>query len=62
MKRKGSVFLACLIIVAVGLCFTGSLLWAASPEAGSCVKCHTDAAALKSLFKPPKISAEEGEG
>lgn len=28
----------------------------------TCVKCHTDEAALKSLFKPPKISAEEGEG
>jgi hypothetical protein len=28
----------------------------------ACVKCHTDEAVLKSLFKPPKISAEEGEG
>jgi hypothetical protein len=26
-----------------------------------CVKCHTDEAALKSLFKAPKIEAGEGE-
>lgn len=34
---------------------------AALKESG-CVKCHTDEATLKSLFKPPKISLEEGEG
>jgi hypothetical protein len=27
-----------------------------------CVKCHTDEAALKSQFIPPKITVEEGEG
>jgi hypothetical protein len=34
---------------------------AASHES-SCVKCHTDEAALKSLFTPPRIKVEEGEG
>ncbi len=66
MKRKGNVLLACLIIVAVGLCSTSSLLWAASPQTSSCEKCHTDEAALKVLYKPPKVEAaaavETGEG
>ena len=28
----------------------------------SCVKCHTDANVMKSLFKTPKIDLGEGEG
>lgn len=32
-----------------------------SKESG-CIKCHTDEAILKSLFTPPKIEGEEGEG
>jgi hypothetical protein len=39
-----------------------NLIVAASQKESGCVKCHTDEAALKSLFKPPKISLEEGEG
>jgi hypothetical protein len=28
----------------------------------SCVKCHTDAATMKTLFVPPVLAASEGEG
>jgi hypothetical protein len=28
----------------------------------SCVKCHTDANVMKSLFKAPKVEGGEGEG
>jgi len=34
-----------------------------SANAGSCVQCHTNEALMKSLHKPPVITAgEEGEG
>ena len=48
------------LLSAVLLLFLLSLpAWGAD---SSCVKCHTDEAALKSLFKAPKIEAGEGEG
>ena len=47
-------------VVFLGLALAG----AAGALAGEsvCVKCHTDEATLKSLFTPPKLAAEEGEG
>ncbi len=49
-----------LILISL-LCLLGFASTTYSIETG-CVKCHTDEATLRSLFKPPKISAEEGEG
>jgi hypothetical protein len=48
------------LLSAVLLLFMLSLpAWGAE---SSCVNCHTDEAALKSLFKAPKIEGGEGEG
>jgi hypothetical protein len=53
MAKKSILFAALLV-------FLLSLpAWGAQ---SSCVTCHTDEAALKSLFKAPKIEVGEGEG
>lgn len=52
-----STFLAFLIIS-----FLFSYVQAADQKENACIKCHADEGTMKSLFKPPKISLEEGEG
>ena len=42
--------------------FSHGLVSEGLSKESTCVKCHTDETVLKSLFKPPKISLEEGEG
>jgi hypothetical protein len=50
-----------LLLVFLNLSFFG-LVSAAPPGESACIKCHTDASRLKSLFIPPKIDRSEGEG
>jgi hypothetical protein len=46
------------------LCSLGApwLIQGSAADEVSCVKCHTDANVMKSLFKAPKIELGEGEG
>lgn len=58
MREKSfffSFFVILLLVFAVAVSITFS-------KESTCVGCHTDETVLKSLFKPPKISLEEGEG
>jgi hypothetical protein len=44
-------------------CLSFSGMISAAPQGESaCIKCHTDANRLKSLFTPPKMDMSEGEG
>jgi hypothetical protein len=52
-----SIFLALLMIL-----FLFSFVQAADQKESACIKCHADEGTMKSLFKPAKVSAEEGEG
>jgi len=38
----------------------GSAVYSATPN--SCVACHTNEAVMKSLYKPPSIPQDQGEG
>jgi hypothetical protein len=35
---------------------------AVAETGGACIRCHTDESLMKSLFVPPTIGGEEGEG
>ncbi|MGQ9645209.1 MAG: hypothetical protein ACUVWO_01560 [Thermodesulfobacteriota bacterium] len=54
MKTKGLILFSLLFLLG----FASSSFSAEN----ACIKCHADEATMKSLFKPPKVSAEEGEG
>jgi len=59
MKTKIAVLTLIFLICSLG----GP--WATPADAAdeaSCIKCHTDANVMKSLFKAPKIDLGEGEG
>lgn len=56
MKKVG-LYSVALVLFAYGAAI------GAVETGGSCVRCHTDEALMKSLFVPPKIGGgEEGEG
>jgi len=56
MKSTLKIAIVLLILLASGLLY-------ASLQDSSCVRCHTDEAVMKRLFKPPLSSVSaEGEG
>lgn len=48
--------------VLASLAFTLVAVPLLADEPSSCIRCHTDEAALESLFVPPRTPAGEGEG
>ena len=59
MKTWIAAFSLVLLISAVG---TSRLMRADAADEVACIKCHTDADVMKSLFKAPKVEPGEGEG
>ena len=51
-----------MFIFVISFLFSPWLTQGDSQNESSCVKCHTDASMMKSLFKPPKVDLGEGEG
>jgi hypothetical protein len=51
-----------LLLLALAFSLSMSVTAIAASGDSSCIKCHTDEAALKSQFIPPMIKVEEGEG
>ncbi len=54
--KKMALYSLALVLFACGAPF------AVAETGGGCVRCHTDEALMKSLFVPPTIGGEEGEG
>lgn len=57
---KKAVLFASLIILVLFIVIT--LQAQQTKNISGCVQCHTSDAALKALYKPPKIDISEGEG
>jgi len=54
--KKMALYSIALVFFACGAPF------AVAETGGGCIRCHTDEALMKSLFVPPTIGGEEGEG
>ncbi|MCX8022176.1 MAG: hypothetical protein N2745_05320 [Syntrophorhabdaceae bacterium] len=61
MKRK-YLYGTLVVSVAVTFLFFMFLSQDVDSAENGCIKCHTDESLLKSLYKPKKIDAAEGEG
>ena len=59
MKTRIAVLTLIFLICALGAPW---LIQGNAADQVSCVKCHTDANVMKSLFKAPKVGEGEGEG
>ena len=59
MKTKTAALVVIFLICALGGPW---VIRADAADEVSCIKCHTDANVMKSLFKAPKVEAGEGEG
>ena len=59
MKTRIAVLTLIFLICALGAPW---LIQVNAADQVSCVKCHTDANVMKSLFKAPKVDLGEGEG
>jgi hypothetical protein len=59
MKTKIAALTGLFLLIGLGAPW---LIRGNAADEVSCVKCHTDAEVMKSLFKAPKIGTGEGEG
>lgn len=59
MKTKIAALSLIFLISALGAPW---LIQGNAADEVSCIKCHTDANVMKSLFKAPKVAPGEGEG